>query len=89
MVEGVYFFKATYYGYDDKPHDLKEETHYGFISASGFAAASQEIIEYYREDLISFSLEEIGDTLICVDSKAIAEAFKEAYKKTHYGEKGV
>lgn len=84
MVEGVYYFHA-HYGYDNGT-DWEEKDNYGFIAAEGFICATQQIVDYYRDDLISFSIEEIGDTLVCVDDKNIAEAFKESYLKTHYGE---
>ena len=84
MIDYVYYFHAHYSC--DNGMCYEEKDNYGFITAKNFVSATQQIVEYYHEDLISFFIEEIGDTLICVDDKKITENFKESYIKTHYGE---
>ena len=45
------------------------------------------ITNYYQEDLLSVKIEYIGDTgMISIEDKKVAENFKKAYIKTHYGE---
>lgn len=84
MIKSVYYFHAIY-GYEgDKGWEESHE--YGFIAAENFLAAAEQITESFRKDLISFTLEEIGDDLISTNNKEIAESFKKSLIKTHYGE---
>lgn len=81
---GVYYFHVVY-GYEEENKWLKKHE-YGFIQAQDFVEATQQIANSFRSDLLSLELEEIGDDLISIDNKSIAEIFKKAFIKTHYGE---
>ena len=81
---GVYYFHVVY-GYEEENKWLKKHE-YGFIQAQDFVEATRQIANSFRSDLLSLELEEIGDDLISIDNKSIAEIFKKAFIKTHYGE---
>lgn len=80
----VYYYHA-HYGFDNDPWEERDE--YGFMIADNFNHAMSKIVDYYRDDLMSVTIEYIGDTgMICIENKEVAEAFKASYSKTHYGE---
>lgn len=86
----VFYFHA-HYGYEgyDITEDWEERNEYGFVLAKNFTHAMEQVVDYYRDDLLSVEIQYVGDTgMISVDNKEIAEAFKKSYIKTHYGEDG-
>lgn len=79
------FYFDIHYVYEESPYEEREQ--HGFVVAEDFTEAMKRIAEYFGNDLISVEITVIGDTsLISVEDKEIAETFKKAYLKTHYGE---
>ena len=80
----VFYFSARYV-FADNPYEEREQ--HGFVVAENFNKAMEQIVEYFGNDLLSVKITVIGDTtLISVEDKDIAEAFKKSYLKTHYGD---
>ena len=80
----VYCFHV-HYGYD--VDGWKEKDEYGFVTADDFEGAYAQLKSYYGDDIISFTLEYIGDTgLISVGDKAMVDALKDEFTNYHYGE---
>ena len=80
----VYYYHA-HYGFDNGSWEEHDE--YGFMVADNFKHAMSKIVDYYRDDLMSVTIEYIGDTgMISVHNKEIAESFKLSYMRTHYQE---
>ena len=79
----VYRFSVRY-GYDlDGWHEKNE---YGFVVADDFEGAYAQLKAYYGDDILSYSLEYIGDTgLLSVSDKAIVDMFKDEFTNYHYG----
>lgn len=83
-VYDVFYFHA-HFGADID--DWQELDEYGFIVAKDFTDAMYHIVNTYRDELMSVEIEYAGDTgIISVNNKEVAEDFKKAYIKTHYGE---
>ena len=81
----VFYFHAHLGGEVDG--DWKEFDEYGFVVAKNFNDAMAWISNQYRSELMSVSIEYIGDTgIVSCESKEAAEAFKKSYTKCHYGE---
>ena len=82
--DDVFYFHA-HYGFEGENWEERDE--YGFIVASNFKDAMSQIVDNYREDLLSVEIQYVGDTgIITVNNKEVAEVFKKSYIKTHYGE---
>lgn len=80
----VYYFHV-HYGYDYE--GWKEKDEYGFLLASNFIHAMNQIVEYYRDDLLSVKISQLGDTgIISIENEEVAEAFRKSFLKTHYEE---
>lgn len=81
----IFYFSARYI-YEDERYEEREQ--HGFVVADDFKKAMEWIYNHFQTDLISVKIECIGDTfgVISTENKEIAEAFKESYLKTHYGE---
>lgn len=80
----VFYFHA-HYGYEFEGWEERDE--YGFVLATDFVHAMEQISAYYRDDLLDVDIQYAGDTgMIVIDDREIAEAFKKSYIKTHYGE---
>lgn len=83
-VYDVFYFHA-HFGADIDGWQERDE--YGFIIARDFTDAMYHIVNTYRDELMSVEIEYAGDTgIISVNDKEVAEDFKKAYIKTHYGE---
>ena len=87
--DNVYFYHAHFGGdcgdFGDALWEERDE--YGFIVAKSYLEAMSQIVNTYRDELMSVSIEYIGDSgIICIKDKKLAEAFRECYIKTHYGE---
>ena len=81
----VYCF-FVHYGYDID--GWKEKDEYGFIVADDFEGAYAQLKAYYGEDILSYSLEYIGDTgLFSVSNKAMVDMLKDEFTNYHYGSK--
>ena len=81
----VYYF-SVHYGYDLDGWQEKDE--YGFIVAEDFEGAYAQLKAYYGEDILSYSLECIGDTgLFSVGHKAMVGMLKDEFTSYHYGSK--
>lgn len=82
----IFYFSARYFCEDEKYEEEREQ--HGFLVAEDFNRAMFLVADYFRTELISVEITCIGDTrgLVSTDNKEIAEAFKESYLKTHYGE---
>ena len=84
-VNNVYCF-GVHYGYDLDGWVEKDE--YGFIMANDFEGAYAQLKAYYGDDILSFSLEYVGDTcLISIDNKAMIDTLKDEFTNYHYGSK--
>lgn len=80
----VFYFHA-HYGFEGEKWEERDE--YGFIVASDFKDAMAQIVDTYRDDLMSVEIEYVGDTgIVAIENKEVAEAFKKSFTKTHYGE---
>ena len=80
----VYCFHV-HYGYE--VDGWKEKDEYGFVTADDFEGAYAQLKSYYGDDIISFTLEYIGDTgLISVGDKAMVDTLKDEFTNYHYGE---
>ena len=80
----VFYFHA-HYGYDFDGWQERDE--YGFVLAKNFVNAMEQVVDYYRDDLMGVEILYTGDTsIIPVNDEGIAEAFRKSYIKTHYGE---
>jgi hypothetical protein len=80
----VFYFHA-HYGYDFDGWQERDE--YGFVLAKNFVNAMEQVVDYYRDDLMGVEILYTGDTsIIPVNNEGIAEAFRKSYIKTHYGE---
>lgn len=84
----VFYFKVHYCCENyDVTKEWEEHDEYGFVLAKDFVHATEQIADYYGNDLMSVEVQYVGDIgMISVDNKEIAEAFKKSYLKTHYGE---
>lgn len=81
----VYCF-SVHYGYDLDGWQEKDE--YGFIVADDFEGAYAQLKAYYGNDILSYSLEYVGDTgLLSVDNKAMIDTLKDEFTNYHYGSK--
>ena len=81
----VFYFHAQYGG--EVLNEWKEFDEYGFIVAKDFNGAMEQISNQYRSELMSVSVEYIGDSgIVSCNNKEVAEAFKRSYTKCHYGE---
>ena len=84
--DNVYFYHA-HFGGDFVDALWEERDEYGFIVAKSYLEAMSQIVNTYRDELMSVFIEYIGDSgMICIKDRELAEAFKECYIKTHYGE---
>ena len=82
-VNNVYCF-SVHYGYDLDEWVEKDE--YGFVMANDFEGAYAQLKAYYGDDILSFSLEHVGDTgLISIDNKAMIDMLKDEFTAYHYG----
>lgn len=82
-VNNVYCF-SVHYGYDLDGWVEKDE--HGFVMANDFEGAYAQLKAYYGDDILSFSLECVGDTgLISVDNKAMIDMLKDEFTTYHYG----
>jgi hypothetical protein len=80
----VFYFHA-HYGYDFDGWQERDE--YGFVLAKNFVNAMEQVVDYYRDDLMGVEILYTGDTsIIPINNEGIAEAFRKSYIKTHYGE---
>ena len=81
----IFYFSARYI-YESENYEEREQ--HGFLVAENFVKAMEWVSNYFQTDLISVEISCIGDTcgLISTDNAEIAEAFKNSYLKTHYGE---
>jgi hypothetical protein len=80
----VFYFHA-HYGYDFDGWQERDE--YGFVLAKNFVNAMEQVVDYYKDDLMGVEILYTGDTsIIPVNNEGIAEAFRKSYIKTHYGE---
>lgn len=78
----VYCF-FVHYGYELDGWQEKDE--YGFITANDFEGAYAQLKTYYGEDILSFSLEYIGDTgLISIGDKELVQSFRQSFINHHY-----
>lgn len=81
----VYCF-SVHYGYELDGWQEKDE--YGFIVANDFEGAYAQLKAYYGNDILSYSLECIGDTgLFSVGHKAMVGMLKDEFVNYHYGSK--
>ena len=81
----VFYFHAHYGG--EVLNEWKEFDEYGFVVAKDFNGAMEQISNQYRNELMSVSIEYIGDSgIVSCNDKEVAEAFKGSYTKCHYGE---
>ena len=81
----IFYFHAHYGG--DINGEFQEFDEYGFIAARDFSEAMSLISDNYRDDLISVTIECIGDTgIISTSNKDHADSFKASYLCTHYGD---
>ena len=79
----VYYFHV-HYGYDID--GWKEKDEYGFVTANDFEGAYAHLKAYYGDDILSYTLEYIGDTgLISVGNKGMVEMLKNEFTNYHYG----
>ena len=79
----IYCF-SVHYGFD--MDGWKEKDEYGFIAANSFEDALAQLRGYYGNDILSFSLENIGDTgIIPIGNKELVESFRKSFIKYHYG----
>lgn len=82
-VNNVYCFNV-HYGYDLDEWVEKDE--HGFVMANDFEGAYAQLKAYYGDDILSFSLEYVGDTgLISIDNKAMIDMLKDEFTAYHYG----
>lgn len=82
-VNNVYCF-SVHYGYDLDGWVEKDE--HGFVMANNFEGAYAQLKAYYGDDILSFSLEYVGDTgLISIDNKAMIDTLKDEFTNYHYG----
>lgn len=81
----VYCF-SVHYGYDLDGWQEKDE--HGFIIADDFEGAYAQLKAYYGNDILSYSLEYIGDTgLFSVSNKAMVDMLKDEFTNYHYDSK--
>lgn len=81
----VFYFHAHYGG--EVLNKWEEFDEYGFVVAKDFNGAMEQISNQYRSELMSVSVECIGDSgIVSCNDKEVAEAFKRSYIKCHYGE---
>ena len=81
-VNNVYCF-SVHYGYD--LDGWQEKDNYGFITANDFEGAYAQLKAFYGEDILSFSLEYIGDTgLISIGDKELVQSFRQSFINHHY-----
>lgn len=81
----VFYFHAHYGG--EVLNEWEEFDEYGFVVAKDFNGAMEQISNRYRSELMSVSVEYIGDSgIVSCNNKEVAEAFKRSYTKCHYGE---
>ena len=74
----VYYFHVCY--------GWKEKDEYGFVTADDFEGAYAHLKAYYGDEILSYTLEHIGDTgLISVGNKGMAEMLKDEFTNYHYG----
>jgi hypothetical protein len=79
------FYFHVHYGYDFDGWQECDE--YGFILAKNFVNAMEQIVDYYKDDLLGVEIQYTGDSgMISVNNKGVAEAFRKSYIETHYGE---
>ena len=82
-VNNVYCF-SVHYGYD--LDGWQEKDNYGFITANDFEGAYAQLKAFYGEDILSFSLEYIGDTgIVSIGDKELVKSFKQSFIDCHYG----
>ena len=63
----------------------QEKDEYGFIAADDFEGAYAQLKAYYGEDILSFSLEYIGDTgIVSVGDKELVKSFRQSFINHHY-----
>lgn len=81
--DNVYYFHV-HYGFDLDGWQEKDE--YGFIAANDFEEAFAQLKRYYGDDIISYTLEYIGDTgIISIGNVDLATSFRQAFIDCHYG----
>ena len=81
----VFYFHAHFGG--EVIGGWEEFDEYGFIVAKSFEEAMAWVSNQYRSELMSVSIEYIGDSgIVSCGNKEVAEAFKKSYTKCHYGE---
>ena len=81
--DNVYCF-CVHYGFD--MDGWREEDEYGFITANSFEDALAQLRGYYGDDILSFSLEYIGDTgIISIGDKELVKSFMKSFVDYHYG----
>ena len=77
------FYFHVKYGYDDGT--WKERDEYGFVPANSFEDALAHLREYYGSDIMSVTLESIGDFgLLAVGNKELVDTMKREFIKYHY-----
>ena len=85
--DSVYCFSVRY-GYT--LDTWQEKTEHGFVVANNFEGALEQLRGYYGDDMLSFSLEYIGDTgLLAIDNKQLVEDFRKQFIGYHYGDEDV
>ena len=81
--ENIYYFHV-HYGYELDTWEEKDE--YGFVPANSFEAALEQLKTYYGNDMLSVTLEYIGDTgVLSLGNKDLAKKFRQEFIKYHYG----
>lgn len=82
-VNCVYCF-SVHYGFE--LDGWKEMDEHGFVVADDFEGAYAQLKAYYGDDILSYSLEYIGDTgLLAIGDKAMVDMIKKEFTNYHYG----